>query len=303
MGILKCENVHKNINNKEILKNINFELNKNEIVGLVGPNGAGKTTLMKLMVGLSSITQGKIKLDNFDVEQEFLKYIKEVGAIIEVPIFYPSLTGLQCLKYYAKLRNVDKDSLSKTIQLVGLENSINSKVKTYSLGMRQRLGVAQAIMTNPKFLILDEPFNGLDPSGISELRKILINTKSSGATVFISSHTLSELEIICDRVIFMNEGKILKVESLKANKNSGMKMILKTTDNLTSVKLIEKEYPEILVKTSNDKMHLEKLKPSIFTEILILLKSSNIEILEMEEFKETLQHTFNTIIGGGEHDE
>ncbi|MCO6018953.1 ABC transporter ATP-binding protein [Carnobacterium divergens] len=266
------------------------------MVGLVGPNGAGKTTLMKLMVGLSSSSTGSIRLNDFDIKKNFLDFISQVGAIIEVPIFYPSMTGFQCLSYYGKLRNINKNKILQAVKLVGLENNIQSKVRTYSLGMRQRLGIAQAIMNQPQLLILDEPFNGLDPQGVDELKDILLTTKNAGSTVFISSHTLSELEIICDRIIFMNHGEIIKDDYLHSQTRCGLKMCLITSDNLTAKNLIEKNNPTIRLKRNNQQLILEHLVVSQFTDILILLKNHNIEIISMEEAKESLQKTFHSII-------
>jgi ABC-2 type transport system ATP-binding protein len=304
MGVLKCESVYKTINKKNILTNITFDLKEGEIVGLVGPNGAGKTTLMKLMVGLSSVSRGKITLNKKDVKNDFLDYIKNVGCIIEVPNFYPSLSGYECLVYYAKLRNVPKSSLEDVIELVGLKKSISNKVKTYSLGMKQRLGIAQAIITNPKLLILDEPFNGLDPNGVKDLRDVLIKTKENNSTTFISSHTLSELEMICDKVIFMNRGEIVKIENLHKDKIlSGMLMTLDTVDNNKAFKIIQNEFTSIDSEISNNIIYLKDVTPNIFADVLLCIKENKIEIIKFEEIKESLQKSFETLIGKGEKSE
>jgi ABC-2 type transport system ATP-binding protein len=206
--------------------------------------------------------------------------------------------------YYAKLRNVPKSSLEDVIELVGLKKSISSKVKTYSLGMKQRLGIAQAIITNPKLLILDEPFNGLDPNGVKDLRDVLIKTKENNSTIFISSHTLSELEMICDKVIFMNRGEIVKIENLHKDKIlSGMLMTLDTVDNNKAFKIIQNEFTSIDSEISNNIIYLKDVTPNIFADVLLCIKENKIEIIKFEEIKESLQKSFETLIGKGEKSE
>ena len=172
--ILKCENLHKSFRKKEILKGVSLEISKGDILGFIGPNGAGKTTTIKLILGLQKINSGKVIVNGFDIESNFEKAISKVGAIIENPDLYMYLTGYDNLKLISNLyKGVTNSRIDEVVKLVGLENRINDKVSKYSLGMRQRLGVAQAILHRPNLLILDEPTNGLDPEGIKELRTLL----------------------------------------------------------------------------------------------------------------------------------
>lgn len=173
--ILKCENLHKQFGKKEILKDVCVDIYEGDILGFIGPNGAGKTTTIKLILGLQSITSGKVEINGFDIQKNFVKAIEKVGAIVENPDLYMYLTGYQNLKLIANLYpEVKEDRIQEVVKQVGLENRIHDKVSKYSLGMRQRLGIAQAILHKPNLLILDEPTNGLDPEGMKEMRELLI---------------------------------------------------------------------------------------------------------------------------------
>lgn len=173
--ILRLKNVSKTLGNKVVVNDISLDVYAGEIFGLLGPNGAGKTTTIRMLVGLLSITEGKILLNGVNIKKEFEQAISQVGAIVENPELYDYLTGYQNLIHFSRMSgNVSKERINDIIQIIGLENAIQAKVKTYSLGMRQRLGLGQALMHSPSILILDEPTNGLDPSGIREFRQLLI---------------------------------------------------------------------------------------------------------------------------------
>ncbi len=208
--IIKIENLTKKIKHKIILKNISFNVGEGQIVGIVGPNGAGKTTLIKSMLGLYKITKGDIKVCGMSVKKQHNEAMKNIGAIIENPDMYMDLTGKQNLKIYSLIKDAnDQDYIKSLIKYMKLENRLNDKIKNYSLGMRQRLGIIQALINKPKLLILDEPTNGLDPIGIRELRNLIVGLKSTGMTILISSHILSEIEKICDKFIMLNDGVVL----------------------------------------------------------------------------------------------
>ena len=220
--VLKCENLHKSFRKKEILKGVSLEIKSGDILGFIGPNGAGKTTTIKLILGLQKIGSGKVIINGFDIQKNFEKAITRVGAIIENPDLYMYLSGLDNLKLIANLYNgIDDKRINEVIKLVGLENRINDKVSKYSLGMRQRLGVAQAILHRPNLLILDEPTNGLDPEGIKDLRNLLIKlAKEENMGVLISSHNLSELESFCNRICIIKNGAIVETSDLATVKKA-----------------------------------------------------------------------------------
>jgi ABC-2 type transport system ATP-binding protein len=215
--IIELRNVTKKIGKKTIIDQLNFDVPRGEVFGFLGPNGAGKTTTIRMMVGLMSITKGQILINGLDITENFEKAIRHVGAIVENPEMYKYLTGFQNLLHYSRMiPGIGRNRIDEVIKLVGLEKRIRDKVKTYSLGMRQRLGVAQALLHKPSLIILDEPTNGLDPAGIRELRDYLRNlTQEEGISVVVSSHLLSEMELMCDRVAIIQNGKLVDIRLVK----------------------------------------------------------------------------------------
>lgn len=214
--IVQLRNVTKQIGNKVVVDKLTFDIPAGEVFGFLGPNGAGKTTTIRMMVGLISMTEGEILIHGHSITKQFEKAIRHVGAIVENPEMYKFLTGYDNLLHYARMfEGITRHRIDEVVALVGLQNRIHDKVKTYSLGMRQRLGVAQALLHKPSLLILDEPTNGLDPAGIRELRDYLRKlTKEEGISVFVSSHLLSEMELMCDRVAIIQHGKLIDVRPI-----------------------------------------------------------------------------------------
>lgn len=214
--VIRLRNVTKRIGRKNIIDNLTFDVPQGEIFGFLGPNGAGKTTTIRMIVGLMSITQGQILIKGKNIKTEFEQAIRHVGAIVENPEMYKYLSGYHNLVHYARMvPGVTKERIDEVVSLVKLENRIHEKVRKYSLGMRQRLGVAQALLHRPSLLILDEPTNGLDPEGIRELRDYLRQlTRTEGITVVVSSHLLSEMELMCDRVAILQRGKLVDVKPI-----------------------------------------------------------------------------------------
>jgi ABC-2 type transport system ATP-binding protein len=210
------KNVTKKIGSRTIIDNLSLEIYRGEVFGLLGPNGAGKTTTIRMMVGLISLTSGEIIIYGRSITRNFTQAIARVGAIVENPEFYNYLTGYANLVHFANMHpGVDEKRIDQVVALVGLENRIHDPVKTYSLGMRQRLGVAQALLHQPSLLILDEPTNGLDPAGIKEMRDYLRQlARHAGVTVIVSSHLLTEMELMCDRAAFIKSGKLLDVKAV-----------------------------------------------------------------------------------------
>lgn len=210
--------VTKKIGSKTLVSDLTLDIPPGQIFGFLGPNGAGKTTTIRMMVGLISISLGDILICGRSIKDHFEEAVANIGAIVENPEMYKFLSGYQNLRQYARMvPGVTKQRIDEVVQLVGLGQRINDKVKTYSLGMRQRLGVAQALLHRPKLLILDEPTNGLDPQGIRELRDYLRRLcQQEGTTVFVSSHLLSEMELMCDSVAIIQNGRLIDVKQLKA---------------------------------------------------------------------------------------
>jgi ABC-2 type transport system ATP-binding protein len=215
--VVRLQNVTKVIGKRTIIDRVSFEVHPGEVFGFLGPNGSGKTTTIRMIVGLMGMTSGDIHIVNHSVRDEFPKAIVQVGAIVENPEMYKFLTGYQNLLHFARMNpSITKERIQEVIELVGLQGRIHDKVKKYSLGMRQRLGVAQAVMHRPKLLVLDEPTNGLDPAGIRELRDYLRRlAQDEGTAVLVSSHLLSEMELMCDRVAILQKGQIIDVRSIR----------------------------------------------------------------------------------------
>ncbi|MEK4525071.1 ABC transporter ATP-binding protein [Paenibacillus sp. BGI2013] len=220
--VVRIQGVSKIISSRSLVSDLTLDISPGQVFGFLGPNGAGKTTTIRMMVGLMSISKGDIFISGHSVKNEFEKAVAQVGAIVENPEMYKFLTGYQNLVHFARMSpGVTKERIAETIERVGLTARIHDKVKTYSLGMRQRLGVAQAILHKPKLLVLDEPTNGLDPQGIRELRDYLRQlTQEEGITVFVSSHLLSEMELMCDTVAIIQNGKLIDVRNLRAEAGS-----------------------------------------------------------------------------------
>lgn len=214
--VVQIREVSKIIGGKKLIDSLTLDIPSGQVYGFLGPNGAGKTTTIRMMVGLMSISKGDILIQGSSIKNEFEKAIAHVGAIVENPEMYKFLTGYENLLHYARMSpNITKERIMEAVELVGMEHRIHDKVKTYSLGMRQRLGVAQAILHRPKLLVLDEPTNGLDPQGIRELRDYLRRlSREEGTTVFVSSHLLAEMELMCDTVAVIQQGRLIDVKEL-----------------------------------------------------------------------------------------
>ncbi len=207
--MLKVENVTKTKNKKKLVDDVSFEVMPGEVFGFLGPNGAGKTTIIKMITGLYKMSSGEIYINGKSIKTDFEAALSDVGAIIENPEMYGYLSGLDNLRMYAKMvGGISEERIAEVVALVKLEKRIDDKVKKYSLGMRQRLGLAQALLHDPKLIILDVPTNGLDPIGIKDLRIILKELcREKGVAVLVSSHLLNEMEVLCDRFGVISEGK------------------------------------------------------------------------------------------------
>ncbi|WP_028399334.1 ABC transporter ATP-binding protein [Ectobacillus panaciterrae] len=218
MGVVSLRNVHKKIGKKEIIRDLSFEVQEGEVYGFLGPNGSGKTTTIRMITGLISMTAGDIEINGHSIRTEREKALAHIGAIVENPELYEYMTGMQNLKHFANMAAtaIGSARIQEIVELVDLADAIHKKVKTYSLGMKQRLGIAQALLHRPKVLILDEPTNGLDPAGIRQLRDYLQHlAKEEGIAVLVSSHLLSEIELMCDRVVIIQNGQFVREYSLK----------------------------------------------------------------------------------------
>ncbi|KAF6576495.1 ABC transporter ATP-binding protein [Paenibacillus sp. FSL M8-0228] len=294
--VIRMEGVSKIISSKAIVDDLTLEVPAGQVFGFLGPNGAGKTTTIRMMVGLISISKGDIHICGDSINTDFEKAVSHVGAIVENPEMYKFLTGYQNLQHFARMSpGVTQERVDEAIRLVGLGNRIHDKVKTYSLGMRQRLGVAQAILHRPKLLVLDEPTNGLDPQGIRELRDYLRQlTRTEGITVFVSSHLLSEMELMCDRVAIIQSGRLVDIKQLK---NTGEEV--QTAEIAFEVNDAEQAYALAgagRVEGNQLLLHLEREQ---IAEMNSLLAANGIKVYAIRPVARTLEDQFLEVTGGG----
>ena len=284
----------------KVVDGVSFSVNKGEIYGLLGRNGAGKTTIMKILLGLANPTSGKVSILGKDMSvNSEKKVLKKVGCIIENPGFYSNLTGTENLEIFAKLRGLDQDSVKKALELVNLPYKDKKLFSKYSLGMKQRLAIANAIMHNPEILVLDEPINGLDPIGIAEVRELLKKLKESGASILISSHILSELENVADRISIIDFGKMIEeinMKEWKNKQNSDIRVFVKEVD-------IAKK---ILFKIGIEEQNILEFSEGILiqnsqlstTELNKVFVNNNIDLIGIVEDKTSLEDYFKKVTGG-----
>lgn len=304
MGVvLEVKDVKKHIGKRQIIKGISFDIKEGEIFGFLGPNGAGKTTTIRMLVGLIAPNSGSIKIMGHDIQKEKEKALANVGCIVENPDMYGFLTGRENLVQYAKMYgNVTKERIDEVAEIIGLKDRINDKVKKYSLGMKQRLGLGQALLVKPKLLILDEPTNGLDPVGIMDFRKIVRQMAAENkSAVMISSHILAEIQQVCDTVAFINGGEIKSVESLndKKTKDAKENFVIATPNMVEAIGVLTKLPFVYDVKDDKDKISLS-LDSGKSSKVVSELMKANIEVNEFYKTHKNLEDRFMQIVEGGE---
>lgn len=289
-NILKIENLNTSYGQNLVLKDINLEIKEGSIFGLIGPNGAGKSTLMKSILGLVKKDSGKITLYGKEINEKNQKETnKNLGSLIEAPSFYDHLTAYDNLDLICDMKNINKDKIDKTLRDVGLIKSKDKKVREFSLGMKQRMGIAIALIGNPKFLILDEPINGLDPYGIEEMRDLFKSiVKNSNTSILISSHILDEIEKISTHIGILKNGSLTYSGSLEEYREIHPPVIvLKTSDNIKASKILALSQENII----DDYLVLgNKSKEEVAKIIKTLVK--DLDIYRVEKRKESLEKLF-----------
>lgn len=284
-NILECKNLCKSFGKRQILKNVSFSIAQGDILAFIGPNGSGKTTTIKLILGLQRIDSGEVLINGKDITKDFEEAISKVGAIVENPDSYMYLTGWQNLRLIANYYdNISDDDINEVVKYVGLESRINDLVSKYSLGMRQRLGIARALLNKPNILILDEPTNGLDPEGIKDLRVLLKRLASDGMGILISSHNLAELESFCNKVCIIDSGVIIETSEVNTLKNNENIVVFKVSD--TSALDINDVFD--VTKTSF-KMRASR---EVVADVIKKLVKKGIDIYEVKNEELTLEEAF-----------
>lgn len=293
-SIVELKNVSKMIKGRKIIDSLSFTVEEGEVFGFLGPNGAGKTTTIRMIVGLINMSDGDIFICGSSIKKEFEKAVQHVGAIVENPEMYKFLSGYDNLVHYARMtKGVSKAKINEVVELVGLTDRIQDKVKTYSLGMRQRLGLAQCLLHDPKVLILDEPTNGLDPAGIREIRDHLrMLARDRGMAVIVSSHLLSEMEMMCDRIGIIQQGKLVDVQSVKDFVSNTEKLYEVEVECIDEALSAVREYlPGIKVSKSTTGLEIPVTKDQI-PALVKLLTSKDFSIYGIREVSKTLEDRF-----------
>jgi len=296
--VLEVKDLKKRIGKSEIIKGISFYIREGEIFGFLGPNGSGKTTTIKMLVDLISMDSGSISVLGKDIKKDREEALMNIGAVVENPELYSYLSGYENLMQIARIRGISKEKIHEVIELVGLQDRVKDKMKKYSLGMKQRLGLAAALLSDPKLLILDEPTNGLDPNGIIELRLLLKKlAKENGMSVFVSSHILGEIQQLCDTVAFIENGVITSIESMDMV-TSSLIYVIETSKNEKTQTLLQSIEGIVLVKEAEIGyvIELSDIKPS---QVLKEIISKDIEVNSFTKHFKELEERYLEVIKGG----
>lgn len=301
--VLETNNLGKRYKDFKALNNFNMHIPKGAIYGLIGKNGAGKTTLIRIICGLQNATNGSYSIYGVkNSDKSIINVRKRIGAIVETPSVYGNLSAIDNLKEQYKIIGMPSyDGLNELLNLVGLKNTGNKKVKNFSLGMKQRLGIAVALASNPDFLILDEPINGLDPEGIIEIRELLLNlNQKRKITILISSHYLDELSKIATYYGFVDNGKIIEeISSNELNKQLEKKTELQVQNSQDFVLFLESEKIPYLIESNQ---HINLYGEINIQELLLKLAKNNLKVEKIQEKEETLESYFINLIGGDNND-
>lgn len=302
MAVLSVKQLTKVIKKKTLVDAVSFEVKEGEVFGFLGPNGAGKTTTIRMLVGLIKPTEGTIEVGGYNVRTHFKEAMRQVGSIVENPELYTYLTGWENLKQFARmLGDISDERIDEIVKLVHLDERIHEKVKNYSLGMKQRLGIAQALLGKPRLLILDEPTNGLDPAGIRELREFVHHlVETENISVFISSHMLSEVQLMCDRVAIITKGKMITVapiQELIERTNDKVEWIVSPSEKAEAILNAYEDVSEIVRDGDIIRCRMPVEKISFYNQLLV---TGDIEVMGVRVLAVTLEDLFMELTGGDE---
>ncbi|KOR76352.1 ABC transporter ATP-binding protein [Paenibacillus solani] len=300
--VLSVEQVTKTIGKKNIVDSLSFDIHSGEIVGLLGPNGAGKTTTIRMIVGLIEMSHGDVRVKGHSIKSDFVQAIRHIGGIIENPEFYPYMSGYDNLRQYQRMTDgVTITRIMEVVKLVGLQDAIHKKVRAYSLGMRQRLGIAQALLHNPSILILDEPTNGLDPAGIREMRDYLKQIAiNEGIAILVSSHLLSEMELMCSRVVVIQEGKLVTERSIGAKTvNEELPTVRVRVNDVAMAEQTIRHLQNITMQSKAEEgTIILQLREEDIPALIQSLCDARVRIYRVEEIKSSLEEEFLKWTGG-----
>src|SRR5436853_1274572 len=293
--MLSARNLTKVIGKRTIVDSVSFELRPGEVFGFLGPNGAGKTTTIRMLVGLIRPTAGSVTIDGHDVRRDFEAAMRCIGCIVENPDLYRFMTGRENLQHFARMLGAGRKEIERVASLVSLAHRLDQRVGTYSLGMRQRLGIAQALLGRPRVLILDEPANGLDPAGIREIRELLRALAAGGMSVFVSSHLLAEIELMCDRVAIIHKGQLLRIGTVHDLISSRRALELRVGDVDRAAALIAERGAAFDRDTDRLFVHIDEEEAP---PLIAALAASGIDIYSARPRTQTLEEMFIDVTGG-----
>ncbi|WP_427911323.1 ABC transporter ATP-binding protein [Priestia megaterium] len=278
---------------------VNLKINKGEIFGFLGPNGAGKTTTIRMLLGLIKPTKGEIELFGQDFTKNRTKILQRIGSLVESPSYYGNLTGFENLEAVRRLRGLSEKRVTEVLEVVRLNKVANRLVKEYSLGMKQRLGIAAALLSEPELLILDEPTNGLDPAGIQEIRELIKELPhQNGMTVLVSSHLLSEIDQMATQVGIITEGKMIFQDSIEVLRKKRQPLLKIAVNNTLEASNILKG-KGIIPTIHKESLWISETNPEFVSEINSTLVHSGLSVYRLEEVKRTLEDIFLDLTGKG----
>jgi ABC-2 type transport system ATP-binding protein len=293
---LTATTLTKIIGDKTIVDSVSYELQRGEIFGFLGPNGAGKTTTIRMLVGLIRPTSGRVTICGFDQRRQFEHAMRCVGCIVENPDLYRFMTGRENLEHFGRMLRVPGSEIERVAELVSLAHRLDQRVGTYSLGMRQRLGIAQALLGDPKLLILDEPANGLDPAGIREIRELLRRLAAERQmSIFISSHLLAEIELTCDRAAIIHKGRILREGSVRDLISSRREMELRVDDVARAGTIVTER--NLAFRTDTDRIWVAIEEPDA-PPLIAALVDAGINVFHAQRRTQSLEEMFLEATGG-----
>jgi ABC-2 type transport system ATP-binding protein len=300
-NVLEVSHINKKYGDKKVVSDLSFQVSEGDVFGFLGPNGAGKTTTIRMILGLISKDSGTVKMNGFDIVENFNQAISQVGAVVETPKFYSYLSGYHNLRLIANLHpELPKSRVEEVLEIVGLSQRGKDKVKTYSLGMRQRLGLAMALLNHPKLVFLDEPTNGLDPQGMIEIREMISQLAiEQDITFFITSHLLYEVEQICNKVAILKEGHLITqspVKELLNTKNEKVEIITNEVSAALGI-LKDRSFVKSVAQAENGLM--VELDKGCSSQLNQLLVSQQIKVDYLIPKHQSLEQLYIGLTEGG----
>ncbi len=292
--LVEVNNINKTFGRKKVLDNVSFFIDNNEIVGFIGPNGAGKSTTMKCIASLIFPDQGSVTVSGYDVKRQRELALSQMASLIESPGLYLDISGRENIKLFASLRNIKEERIKEIYDFTGLKEDLDRNVNGYSMGMKQRLALGIALLSKPKFLILDEPTNGLDPTGVIQLRNTLLElVKNEDISILFSSHQLGEVEKLADRLICINQGKIIETPMNILEKQ---KYLIKVDDMDKVVEVLNNELKELsFEKLGKDTLIFDLVEEELISKILKVILGYGINIIDITKEKQDIEVVYKEI--------